>query len=177
MSAAGDRGRAFEQLFAAHYGAVRAYVVRRSQSAAVEDVLADTFLVAWRRFDSVPDDALPWLLGTARRVMANQRRAQRRRDALTGRVRAIASPASDWEPTAELSGELASALGTLSDREREALLLVAWEGLSSARAARAAGCSAATFRVRLHRARRRVAAQLLADTHNQPRPRATEEVP
>jgi RNA polymerase sigma-70 factor (ECF subfamily) len=87
MSATGDRRRAFEQLFAAHYRTVRGYVVRRSRSASVEDVLADTFLVAWRRLDSVPDDALPWLLGTARRVMANQRRAQRRRDALTTSTR------------------------------------------------------------------------------------------
>jgi len=177
MPAESERLALFEELFASHYWAVRGYVLRRSRSASVEDVLADTFLVVWRRLDSVPEDALPWLLGTARRVMANQRRAERRRDALTSRLQTITATASAWGPSSKLSGELAGALASLSEREREALLLVAWEGLSPARAARAGGCSAAAFRVRLHRARRRVAAQLLADTHNQPRPRATEEVP
>jgi RNA polymerase sigma-70 factor (ECF subfamily) len=177
MPAESVRREAFEAMFAEHYWAVRGYVLRRSRPASVEDVLADTFLVVWRRLDSVPEDALPWLLGTARRVMANQRRAERRRDALTSRLQAITGTASAWEPSARLSGELADALAVLSEREREALLLIAWEGLSPARAARAAGCSPAAFRVRLYRARRRVAAQLLADARNQTRPSTTEEVP
>jgi RNA polymerase sigma-70 factor (ECF subfamily) len=167
-----DRRGAFEQLFNAHYWAVRGYVLRRSPSAAAEDVVAETFLVAWRRLDDIGEDPLPWLLGVARRVMANQHRAERRRGALATRLQDLfpapagagaAAAAPGWEPPPTMSDELAVAMESLSAQEREALLLIAWEGLEPARAARVAGCSAAAFRVRLHRGRRHVAAAL-ADT-------------
>jgi RNA polymerase sigma factor (sigma-70 family) len=178
MSIESDRRQAFEKLFATHYRAVRGYVLRRAPSSALEDVMSDVFLVAWRRLDSVADDPLPWLLGVARRVLANQHRAERRRGALTRRLQGrYRESGPDWEPPEMISGELAVALASLSVREREALLLVAWEGLEPGRAARAAGCSAATFRVRLHRARRRVADQLGEGTENRPHPRVTEETP
>lgn len=159
-----DRRGAFEELFNAHYWAVRAYVLRRAPGASAEDVIAETFLVAWRRLDALGEDPLPWLFGVARRVIANQLRAERRRSALTSRLReVIGGQPSHWEPPPEMSEELAAAVIRLSPQEREALLLVAWEGLEPARAARAAGCSSAAFRARLHRARRHVAA-VLADT-------------
>jgi RNA polymerase sigma factor (sigma-70 family) len=163
MRSDSDRTTQFEAIFATHHDAVRRYVVRRQSGAPVDDAIADTFLVAWRRLDEIPDRTLPWLLGVARRVLADQRRAVRRRrslgerlhlDALTGGV------SHDWEPPAGLTPELTSALGALTAHEREALLLVAWDELSPADAARVAGCSAAAFRVRLHRARQRVAVQL-----------------
>jgi RNA polymerase sigma-70 factor, ECF subfamily len=150
----------FDELFAAYYQAVFNFVVRRAPEECVEDVLAEIFLVAWRRCDRVPEDPLPWLLGIARRVLANQRRGDRRRNELVSRLRSSWSEVTGWEPLAGLSPELADALRTLSEREREALLLVAWEGLDSRQAAAVLGCSAAAFRVRLHRARHRVAAQL-----------------
>ncbi len=156
-----DRRAAFERLFDAHYWAVRAYVLRRAPSSSVEDIVAETFLVAWRRRDSLGDDPLPWLLGVARRVLANQHRAERRRGALTARLGSVLpAPAPDWDPPAAMSDELAVAMVRLSPQEREALLLVAWEGLEPARAARAAGCSPGAFRGRLHRARRHVTAAL-----------------
>ena len=156
-----DRRGAFEDLFAAHYWAVRAYVLRRAPAASAEDVIAETFLVAWRRLDSLGEDPLPWLFGVARHVMANQQRAERRRGALTDRLRElVAGQVSQWEPPTAMSEELAVAMVRLSPQEREALLLVAWEGLDGARAARAAGCSQVAFRARLHRARRHVAAAL-----------------
>lgn len=156
-----DRRGAFEELFNAHYWAVRAYVLRRGAAAAAEDVVAETFLVAWRRLDSLGPDPLPWLLGVARRVLANQQRAERRRGALAARLRTVfAADSPAWEPPPDMSDELAVAMVRLSPSEREALLLVAWEGLEPARAARAAGCSPAAFRARLHRARRHVAAAL-----------------
>jgi RNA polymerase sigma-70 factor (ECF subfamily) len=151
----------FDARFAAHYSDVLRYVVRRAPLANVEDVLAETFLVAWRRADQIPDDALPWLLGVARRVVANQRRGDLRRQALSVRLRNTWSGSElAWEPPDGVGSELAGALASLSEREREALLLTAWDGLDLERAAVAAGCSAAEFRVRLHRARKRVAAQL-----------------
>jgi RNA polymerase sigma factor (sigma-70 family) len=156
-----DRRSAFEELFAAHYWAVRGYVLRRTSSAAAEDAVAETFLVAWRRLDSLEEDPLPWLLGVARRVLANQQRADRRRSALTDRLQRLRpGQVPDWEPPMDMSDELSAAMSSLSPAEREALLLVAWEGLDPGRAARAAGCTPAAFRARLHRARRHVAAAL-----------------
>ena len=103
-----DRRGAFEDLFAAHYWAVRAYVLRRAPAASAEDVIAETFLVAWRRLDSLGEDPLPWLFGVARHVMANQQRAERRRGALTDRLRElVAGQVSQWEPPTAMSEELA----------------------------------------------------------------------
>ncbi len=178
MVAESDRREAFERLFETHYWSVRDFTVRRVPDEAVEDVVAETFLVAWRRFDELDGEALPWLLGVARRVVANQLRADRRRGALAERVRALLSPAvSDWQPPQGLSSEVAEALAGLSDREREALLLVAWEGLDPRRAALVVGCSVTAFRVRLHRARRRVAAQLGAVAVPSGEARVPQEVP
>jgi RNA polymerase sigma-70 factor (ECF subfamily) len=152
----------FEELFREHYGAVRGYALRRAPSELAQDAISETFLVAWRRLDDVPADALPWLFGVARRVLANQRRSAARSSALEQRLAATATIAGSKDP-GENAGEgetLRAALARLSERDREALMLVAWHGLSGARAARAAGCTRATFAVRLHRARARLAAQL-----------------
>jgi RNA polymerase sigma-70 factor (ECF subfamily) len=151
----------FEQLFRANYGAVRAYALRRAPGDVAQDVVAETFLVAWRRLEDVPDDALPWLFGVARRVLANERRSADRRDALEQRV--ATSAVTGAGDAADRLGEtelMRTALAGLSENHREALMLVAWHGMSGARAARAAGCSPATFAVRLHRARAKLAAQL-----------------
>lgn len=151
----------FDALFDMHYAAVRAYVARRSGTAGpVDDVLSETFLVAWRRIDKVPADGLPWLLGVARRVLANQRRAEARRGALVDRIAGMLPRTNIAEPIEQNFGELGEAIAALSAREREALLLVAWEELGPERAARVVGCAPAAFRARLYRARRRLAAQL-----------------
>jgi RNA polymerase sigma factor (sigma-70 family) len=161
MSTDPERRLRFEALFAAHHAAVRSYVVRRAGGGiGIDDAVADTFLVAWRRFDEVPEPARPWLLGTARRVLADQRRGARRQRSLSQRLALASSTRIVWEPPVEISAELAEALRELTGHEREALMLVAWDGLTPAEGAVAAGCSAVAFRVRLHRARRRVAARL-----------------
>jgi RNA polymerase sigma-70 factor (ECF subfamily) len=152
----------FAALFDTHRRTVLAYALRRVDDPAdAADAVAETFLIAWRRFDDVPEDALPWLFAVARRVLANQRRSASRGKALELR---LASAAGGAEPGPQDSaGETEAvlvALASLPDRDREALTLVAWHGLSGARAARAAGCSRTAFGVRLHRARRRLAARL-----------------
>jgi RNA polymerase sigma-70 factor, ECF subfamily len=152
------REERFEELFRAHYGAVRGYALRRVAGDVAPDVVSETFLVAWRRLDDVPDDALPWLFGVARRVVANQRRSADRSAALHERVAATANTSHE----AEVGDDelVRAALGRLSENDREALILVGWHGLTGARAARAAGCTRGTFAVRLHRARGRLAAEL-----------------
>jgi RNA polymerase sigma factor (sigma-70 family) len=158
------RTQRFEDLFHANYPAVRGYALRRTSREAAQDAVAETFLVAWRRLDDVPADPLPWLFGVARRVLANQRRAAGRSAALLRHIGATGIPAATAGPD-EAVGEaelVRAALASLPERDREALMLVAWHGLSGARAARAAGCTTAAFGVRLHRARRRLAARLAA---------------
>jgi RNA polymerase sigma factor (sigma-70 family) len=153
-----DRRRRLEALFSEHAGAVRAYARRRVSTAAADDVVGDVFVVAWRRLDDVPEDGLPWLLGCARRVIANQRRSVRRQTALLERLSREQPPAPDGPRSAD--AVLGEALATLSDGDREVLMLTAWEGLQPARAAAVMGCSPRTFSMRLHRARRRLAAAL-----------------
>jgi RNA polymerase sigma factor (sigma-70 family) len=162
------RTQRFEHLFRENYAAVRGYALRRTAADAAQDAVAETFLVAWRRLDDVPEDALPWLFGVARRVLANQRRSAGRVAALEDRLAASAADAGSHEEGVGEADALRSALGCLSERDREALMLVAWHGLSGARAARAAGCSRTAFGVRLHRARRRLAAQLSTEPHPVP---------
>lgn len=158
------REERFEGLFRENYPFVRAYALRRTSGDAAQDVVAETFLVAWRRLDDVPADALPWLYGVARRVLANQRRSADRGAALAERLAGGAprGPGVDPGDSAGDAELLRLALSRLSEPSREALMLVAWHGLSGVRAARAAGCSRAAFAVRLHRARARLTAELAA---------------
>jgi RNA polymerase sigma-70 factor (ECF subfamily) len=145
----------FEALWGDWHRHVLAYALRRADRALAEDVVAETFVIAWRRIDDVPDPPLPWLLGVARRVLANQRRGERRRGALVDRLRREPRPVA--EPPPGEDGRVLAALAALPEPDREALLLHAWEGLDHAAAGTVIGCSANAFAVRLHRARARFA--------------------
>jgi RNA polymerase sigma-70 factor (ECF subfamily) len=156
----------FEALYREHGGAVLAYARRRASPGDAEDVVAEVFLTAWRRLEDVPSDTRVWLLGVARRVLANKRRSQTRQAALQTRLanesRHAAEPAA-----ADASGErIRQALLSLGETDREALLLLGWEGLSHRDAARVLGIRAGTFAVRLHRARRKLARALEATTQS-----------
>jgi RNA polymerase sigma-70 factor (ECF subfamily) len=151
-------GRAwFEQLYRAHAGAVRTYARRRSDAQTAEDVVADVFLVAWRKLGEVPgDDPLPWLLAVARRTLANRRRAGVRESALRGRLRFDRSaPVLGPHAASDFDETVLVALGRLSEQDRETLLLVAWEGLTPAQAGAVVGVAPNTFSTRLSRARQR----------------------
>lgn len=155
-----DRRDRFEEVFRAHYAAVRAYALRRAERTAAEDAVAETFLVAWRRLEDLPVDALPWLLAVARRMLGNQRRGQTRRERLVERLRASTR---GWVPPAGEPGaghEALRALAQLRPADREVLMLVAWDDLTGQQAAELLGCSPAASAQRLHRARQRFAAAL-----------------
>jgi RNA polymerase sigma-70 factor (ECF subfamily) len=148
----------FESWFRTCHVAVYRFAYRRVGPDVVDDVVAETFLTAWRRKAEITGDPLPWLLGVARRACANHLRGLGRRAALLDRLTSERS----W-PEFDVSnsdGLLGDALMCLSDGDREALLLVAWDGLSHADAAAVIGCSPSTFGVRLHRARARLARAL-----------------
>lgn len=144
----------FEEIYARHREAVEAYARRRVPADLVDDVVAETFLVCWRKLGNVPVEALPWLYAVARKTIANQRRTAAR--AVAGGAEAVA--AGEPEPTGDPL--LAAAFVRLSDRDREVLRLVAWEGLSLAQASTVLDCTTVSCRVRFHRAKRRLAALL-----------------
>lgn len=149
----------FRLLFDAHFDAVLGYALRRAGTDDAADVAADTFLVAWRRLDDVPEapDALPWLYGVARRTLANQRRGRRRRADLAAALRselAVVVPDHAEEAAARL--DVTAGLARLNDTDREMLRLAAWEGLEPREIALVLGIGAATARKRLSRARARL---------------------
>lgn len=154
------RSARFEAIFDQTYEPVLAYARRRAPGDA-DDIVAETFTVAWRRLEDIPRDALPWLYGVARRVLSQERRAGRRREALLLRMQSHSRALGTRDAASERP--VLDALAQLGARDREAILLVAWEGLSAERAAKAMGCSTVAFRVRLHRARARLRAHLEAD--------------
>jgi RNA polymerase sigma-70 factor, ECF subfamily len=151
-----ERRLRLERLFSANASAVRAYARRRVDPASADDAVSEVFVIAWRRLDDVPEDALPWLLGCARRVLGHQQRRLGRDVALTTRLNAVRHA----DGTETRDGALAQALMELRPQDRELLLLIAWEGLEPAQAARVLGCSRNALAVRLHRARKRLAAAL-----------------
>jgi RNA polymerase sigma factor (sigma-70 family) len=154
-----ERKQRFDALFAAHRSDVVSYCGWRASSASdAQDAAAEVFLTAWRRLDDVPegDPARVWLYATARRVLANQRRASRRRVALTERLALEAETVSQEPPSLDREETLVyEALGRLGARDREVLLLAEWESLSPTQIATVLGCLTVTARGKLHRARRR----------------------
>jgi RNA polymerase sigma factor (sigma-70 family) len=153
----------FRRLYVEHYRALLAYALRRSPSEAdAQELVAEAFLVLWRRIDKAPEaeDALPWLFGVARRVLANQERARRRRERLENRLRALPEHLPELEAGVleRLEAQaVVDALSALNGKDREVLLLAAWEGLSTREIALALGCSENAATLRLHRARKRLA--------------------
>jgi len=155
----------FERLFRSEADAVRSYALRRTDPADADDVVAETFLVAWRRFDDMPSDPRPWLLSVARNVLANRRRSVRRLVSLSDRLAQGTGRSASPDGTAATDLKLAviAALERLPEKEQEAMRLIAWDRLSPADAATVLGCTRATLAVRVHRARRRLATLLDPD--------------
>ncbi|HEY1688961.1 MAG TPA: RNA polymerase sigma factor [Solirubrobacteraceae bacterium] len=155
--AAGSEQARFERLYAQHFERVAAYLLARTDRDSAAEALSRTFEIAWRRLADVPAEPLPWLLGVARRVLSQQRRARRRRDALIERIAesTLAASPGHGEALAERQ-QLLAAIAALTPFQREALLLITWDGLSEREAASALGCSRGALALRLHRARRQL---------------------
>ena len=157
----------FERLYRDHASLIRRYAARRGDRAEADDVVADVFLAVWRRLDEVPTEPVGWLLGIARGVMSNQRRAEDRHAALIVRLAHEQTARADGAQSESEVG-LVNALGTLSAGDQELLLLTAWEQLSNAQIAQVLDLPRGTVAVRLHRARRRMRQALAVDAHRRP---------
>ena len=146
-----------EALFEAHHRVLLAYAARRCATLDdAEDVVAEVFVVAWRRLETVPegDAAVLWLYGVARRTVANHRRGGARQARLRDRMKATTPrpPVTDV-PTDD--GAALEALARLSSSDQELLRLVAWEELTHAEIAQVLDISVNAVAIRLHRARQR----------------------
>jgi RNA polymerase sigma-70 factor (ECF subfamily) len=152
-----DRRLRLEALYSQNAAAVHAYARRRTDAVSAEDVVMEVFVIACRRLDEVPAQPLPWLLGCARRLLANQRRGAQRAEALIERLASVGSSTVTGDPTSDL---VMAALAALSVRDREILLLSSWEDLEPGEIAQVLRCTRATATVRLHRARKRLGAAI-----------------
>ena len=157
----GSRRGDFETLVVEVADPVRRYLRRRTDHATADDVLAETLIVLWRRFDDVPESAVAWAIGVARLQLANALRAQRRQARVARRIGETVTPPAADDGTAEA---VRSSLAPLRAADAEILRLWAWEGFEPAQIATALGISANAAAVRLHRARRRFAEQFGKDS-------------
>jgi RNA polymerase sigma-70 factor (ECF subfamily) len=153
-------------LFEEHFDTLLAYARRRTTDMSdAEDIVADTFVVVWRRMADMPPieaERLPWLYGIARRIIANQRRGAGRRHRLADRLKALFFPRRQGSALASVL----DALATLPGRDQEILRLVAWEGLSHAEVGLVLDISANAVAIRLLRARRRLEATMKGSRHS-----------
>jgi RNA polymerase sigma factor (sigma-70 family) len=159
LSGAGGSGDRFEALYRSSYKAIFSYVLRRTDGDldAVADLVAEVFVVALRRQDAIPvppQDRL-WLYGVARRVLLDYQRRRSRRIRLESRLQARAA-LSAARSGDELSQRVRAAMEQLRPADREALQLVAWDGLSHAEAAQVLGCTANAVALRVHKAKARL---------------------
>jgi RNA polymerase sigma-70 factor (ECF subfamily) len=150
----------FVELYDRYYRHIYAYCRRRTRGDQVDDAVADTFLTAWRRIDTVPDgrEGLLWLYKVAYRTLGHQWRGSKRKRRLVEKLSATGvNPTSGPEDVVVLNHEyrqVMEALSRLRPSDQEILRLAVWEGLGNAEISNVLGVSTAAAKQRLHRARR-----------------------
>jgi len=179
----------FERMYAAHERAIYAYCLRRVDREGALDCAAETFAIAWRRLDDVPDDdrAIRWLYRVAHNVIGNHYRSRNRRRRYVAPLEASELETVDHHDgpetiviRQETDREVFEALQRLKPADRQVLLLSAWEGMAHADIGEIVGCSAHVVDQRIHRAIRRLGKELGAPRNIRSRRRllvpAQEEV-
>jgi RNA polymerase sigma factor (sigma-70 family) len=168
-----DDAQRFTALYRAHHSLVRDFARRRVGVDLAQEVVAETFLVAWRRLDDIPGTAIPWLYRVALYEIANLRRRQAKAARLHDALREdgiATAKGDDADDITELARAVGVAFATLNSRDQEILRLAAWEQLSSSEGAAVLQCSVPAYRMRLHRARIRLASASGARVHVRPQP-------
>ncbi|MER7418083.1 sigma-70 family RNA polymerase sigma factor [Micromonospora peucetia] len=152
---AADRER-LTDLFCRHGDAVFAYANDRLGGEDAQDLVSEVFAVAWRRLPTIKEgQERPWLFGVARRLVLQHRRSRGGDAALQARLRSQAHDETEHGPSTSQRVDVIAALAELPEIDREVLLLRYWYDFNGRESAKVLGCTAATFAVRLHRARRR----------------------
>jgi RNA polymerase sigma-70 factor (ECF subfamily) len=156
----------FHSAYQANYARILGYALRRTASPEdAADVVAETFAIAWRKFDDIPpgDDAVLWLYGVARRVLANHHRRQASGSAVLEMLVRDYEEAVAVAPLLSAGGispAFVAAWQALRPGDRDLLGLLVWETLTTEQIASVVGCPRAVVKVRIHRARRRFAKEL-----------------
>ena len=146
----------FSVLFRRHYGQIVTFARRRVGPDACQEIAAETFLIAWRKFGVVPEPALPWLYQVATFTIANHRRREAKAVPIGAGTLDLLVSSSTTEDESGTGDLIKEAFLSLSPKDQEILRLAAWDGLSSADGALVLGCSVTAYKVRLHRARTRL---------------------
>jgi RNA polymerase sigma-70 factor (ECF subfamily) len=146
----------FIGLWTEHKRPVEGYIRRRVGPDEADDVLAETFTIAWRRVHDIPENARAWLFTVAKNVISNSRRSHARYLGLQTALQQQTSTAAATDDVSLRRLSMAWAWQQLSADDREVLALVAWDGLSPGEAAHVLGLKQTTFAMRLHRARSRL---------------------
>ena len=155
-----DGDQDFARVVVTHRAAILRYGLRRlDDPSAAEDLVAETFIVVWRRFDELPsrDEELFWLYGIAGRVLSNLRRSRQRSMRLESRL-AFERELGQEMPRYSMEDveELMEALRSLSPEEREIIQLAYWEKLSYREMGVVLGCSEKAGGIRISRARQQL---------------------
>ena len=173
----------FERLFREHHAAVLRYAFRRVPGEA-DDVVAEVFATAWRRRADVPAEPLAWLYRTAGHQIQHAQRGAARRYQVAERAQQMTregamAPHGEAAPgdladqvvaAADGQSQVRRALARLKPQDAEILRLWGWEELDARSLGEVLGCRAATARVRLHRAMRRLERALDAEAQAMPGP-------
>ena len=163
--------REFRRLYERFYSEVRAFCARRVGRADAEDVAAEVFVTAWRRFEEIDAGSeRAWLFASARNLILNQWRSASRRTRLVGRIRQMRPPEPEQPETVLVDavggGVVFEALQSLRESDKEILILSAWDGLSGPEISHVLNVSRNTAHQRLHRAKRRLATAI--ERHGDP---------
>lgn len=166
-----QRELAFERVWRNEMPRVFNYAARHVGAADAHDVAAETFTIAWRRWDDITEPPFAWLLGVARHVVSNHVRTLQRGRRLDDRVRLLSAVTGHTVAYVDFVArqEAIRQLAALGEKEREALLLTAWDGLSTDEAATLLGISPAAVRKRISRARAAIDVADLAPDDTNPR--------
>lgn len=145
----------FEELWV-HHRELLAFIRRRTDPDVAEDVLSETYLVAWRRIDDVPEHARPWLFTVARNIINNEQRSARRQRDVAVRIAEGFAPPDATDGAIATRADMVHAWKQLTPAEQEVLAMVAWDELTHREAADILSITTSAFALRLFRARRRL---------------------
>jgi RNA polymerase sigma-70 factor, ECF subfamily len=153
-----ERHARFELFFRDNYRWLRRYVARRVPESRVDDVVATSFVVAWKKYDVAREPSLPWLVQIAHYEIANAARKSRRG---VNEIEIVVSGNAPEAPDDRFDGSsVRRAMAGLDPSDQELLRLVHWDELSRSQIAEVLGLTMNAVNVRYHRALKKLATEM-----------------